>query len=173
MTSDFPQASAIDPKQKGYRLNIAIAHHLNGNRRKADIIYQQVVAQDESYEGLFDFMAASESAEEIYRIASGYMQQEQWNKALERIDQALVGDPENGHSYNAKGVIFAHQGNFDQAYDFFEHAENLLPNNHGVRINMAIVRYMQGRRHEAAVIYEQVVQMDPRFEGFLPFLSEE
>ena len=169
----FDKASAIDPKQKGYRLNIAIAHHLNGNRRKADIIYQQVVAQDESYEGLFDFMAASESAEEIYRIASGYMHQEQWNKALERIDQALVGDPDNGHSYNAKGVIFAHQGNFDQAYDFFEHAETLLPNNHGVRINMAIVRYMQGRRHEAAVIYEQVVQMDPRFEGFLPFLSEE
>jgi hypothetical protein len=38
---------------------------------------------------------------------------------------------------------------------------------------MAIVRYLQGRRHEAQVIYRQVVDSDDRYEGFLNFLDEE
>jgi hypothetical protein len=32
---------------------------------------------------------------------------------------------------------------------------------------------LQGRRHEAAVIYQQVINMDDRYNGFLDFLSEE
>ena len=169
----FESAAALDPEQSGYQLNVALAHHLMGNRRKADVIYQQVVARDEGYEGLFDFMAASESSEENYRIASGYMQQDQWDKAIERLDRALMGDPDNGHAYNAKGVAAARLGDYDEAYALFELAEQLLPTDPGVRLNMAIIRYMQGRRHEAAVIYRQTVEMDSRYEGFLPFLAEE
>ena len=47
-----------------------------------------------------------------------------------------------------------------------------MPTNTGVMINMAIVRYLQGRRHEAAVLYRQVVEMNSRYEGFLDFLTE-
>jgi hypothetical protein len=32
---------------------------------------------------------------------------------------------------------------------------------------MAIVRHLQGRRHEAAVLYQQVVDMEPTYEGYL------
>ena len=40
-------------------------------------------------------------------------------------------------------------------------------------LNMAIVRYLQGRRNEAQVIYRQVVESDDRYQGFLNFLDEE
>ena len=47
-----------------------------------------------------------------------------------------------------------------------------MPTNPGVRLNMAIVRYLQGRRHEAAVIYQQVIDMDERYDGLLDFLEK-
>ena len=40
-------------------------------------------------------------------------------------------------------------------------------------LNMAIVRYLQGRRHEAVVIYRQVVEMDDRYQGYLDFSLED
>ena len=62
---------------------------------------------------------------------------------------------------------------YDEAYALLEEAERLMPAHPGVRLNMAIVRYLQGRRHEAQVIYRQVVDSDDRYEGFLNFLDEE
>ena len=44
-----------------------------------------------------------------------------------------------------------------------------MPKHPGVRLNMAIVRYLQGRSHEAVVIYRQVIEMDDRYEGYLDF----
>jgi hypothetical protein len=38
---------------------------------------------------------------------------------------------------------------------------------------MAIVRHLQGRRHEAAVIYQQLVEMEPSYQGYLDFLDAE
>lgn len=167
----FEKARALDPEQLGFQLNIALAHYLKGDRQKADVLYQQVIAQDDSYEGLLDFLAEMGTAEENYRIAAGYMQQEEYDKALERLDRVLAVDPGMGDAYNAKGVILTSRGMYDEAYAIFEKAEEILPENPGVRLNMAIVRFLQGRRYEAAVIYRQVIEMDGRYEGFLEFLE--
>ena len=52
-------------------------------------------------------------------------------------------------------------------------AESLMPEHPGVKLNMAILRYLQGRRNEATVIYRQVVESDDRYEGYLNFLDNE
>ena len=101
------------------------------------------------------------------------MQQNELDRALERLDQALRADGELGDAYNAKAVILANKGEYEEAYALLEEADTLLPTHPGVRLNMAIVRYLQGRRHEASVIYRQVVEMDDRYEGFLDFLRED
>jgi len=169
----FEKAAGLIPEQLGFRLNIALVHYLKGDRQQADVLYQQVIEQDEAYEGLFDFLAEVESADENYRIGVAYLQQNELDQALDRLDQALRADPEMGDAFNTRGVILAHKGLYDEAYGMFERAEELMPTNAGVRLNMAIVRYLQGRRHEAAVIYRQVIDMDSRYEGFLDFLEEE
>jgi hypothetical protein len=46
-----------------------------------------------------------------------------------------------------------------------------MPSNPGVRLNMAIVRFLEGRSNEAAVLYQQVIEIDDRYEGFLQFLE--
>jgi Flp pilus assembly protein TadD len=55
----------------------------------------------------------------------------------------------------------------------FERAEELSPTDSGIRLNMAIVRYLQGRRHEAGVIYRQLLDMEPSYEGYLDLLEAE
>ena len=169
----FERAAAIDPNDTGYRLNISLLHYLKGDRKKADALYQQIVSQDDAYEGLLDFLAEVGSADEHYRIAVAYMQQSEFDRALDRLDQALRADDELGDAYNAKAVILANKGEYEEAYALLEEADTLLPTHPGVRLNMAIVRYLQGRRHEASVIYRQVVEMDDRYEGFLDFLRED
>lgn len=167
----FEQAVALDPEQTGFEINVALAHHLLGDYDRADVLYKQIVARDDNYAGLFDFLAAAETAEESYRVATGYMQQEQWDKALERLDQAIAADPRNADAYNARGVVLTNRGSYDEAYRMFELAEERAPDDAGIRLNMAIVRHLQGRRHEAGVIYRQAVEMQPAYEGFLEFLE--
>ena len=170
--ADFERAVQLQPQQMGFRLNVALAHHLLGNYDRADVLYRQVIAEDDSYTGLYDFLAATETAEESYRIATGYMQQQQWDKALERLDNALVADPGLSSAHNARGVVLTRLGDYDEAYNMFEKAEELAPADAGIRLNMAIVRHLQGRRHEATVIYRQLVDMEPSYEGYLDFLDE-
>ena len=168
----FEQAAALAPDQTGYRLNVSLVYYLKGDRKKADALYQQIISEDDAYEGLLDFLAEVGSADEHYRIAVSYMQQDEFDRALERLDQALRADPEMGDAYNTKAVILANKGEYDEAYALLEEAEVQMPTHPGVRLNMALVRYLQGRRHEAAVIYHQVIEMDDRYEGFLDFLQE-
>ncbi len=168
----FEQAAILAPEQTGYRLNVSLIYYLKGDRDRADALYQQIIAEDDAYDGLLDFLAEVESAEEHYRIATAYMQQEEFDRALERLDRALDADPQMGDAYNAKAVVLGHKGQYEDAYTLLEEAEKMLPTHPGIRLNMAIIRYLQGRRHEAKVIYQQVVDMDERYEGFLNFLGE-
>jgi len=169
----YERAAAIEPEQTGFRLNIALIYYLKGDRDRADVLYQQIISEDDAYDGLLDFLAEVESAEEHYKIASAYMQQEEYGRALDRLDKALASDPQMGDAYNAKAVVLCQRGAYDEAYGLLEEAEKLMPAHPGVRLNMAIVRYLQGRRNEAQVIYQQVVDSDDRYEGFLNFLEDE
>jgi tetratricopeptide (TPR) repeat protein len=169
----FEQAAILDPSQTGHRLNISLIYYLKGDRDRADALYQQIISEDDAYDGLLDFLAEVESAAEHYGIAAAYMQQEEYDRALDRLDKAIEADPLMGDAYNAKAVVLSNKSQYDEAYALLEEAEKLLPTHPGIRLNMAIVRYLQGRRHEATVIYRQVVDMDERYEGFLQFLDEE
>jgi len=167
----FEQAAALAPDQPGFRLNVALAYHLQGDRAKADVIFRQLAAQDEAYSGLFDFLAGAETSEESYRSAVGYVQQDQLDKALEQVEQVLGVAPDMTDALNLKGVVLARKGQYEEAYASFARAAELEPANQGVQLNMAIIRYVQGRREEAVEIYRRVVEEDSRYQGLLDILE--
>ncbi len=168
----FEQAAALVPDQSGFRLNVALAYHLQGDRAKADVIFKQLAAQDENYNGLIDFLAGAETSEESYRGAVGYVQQDQLDKALEQVEQVLGVAPEMADALNLKGVVLARRGQYEEAYAAFARAAELEPANQGIQLNMAIVRYVQGRREEAVELYRRVVEQDSRYQGLLDILEE-
>ena len=167
----FEKAAAIDPGQGGFRLNISLVYHLQGDHQRAEAIYAQLIAEDSAYDGLLDFVADVGAADEHYQLAVSYMQQEEFDRAIDRLDQALRADPEMGHAYNTKAVALAHKGEFDRAYAMLEKAAELLADHTGVQLNMAVVRYQQGRADEAAALYRQVLEQDSRYRGYLEFLE--
>ncbi len=169
--AQFEKAAAIDPGQGGFRLNISLVYHLQGDHQRAEAIYAQLIAEDSAYDGLLDFIADVGAADEHYQLAVSYMQQEEFDRAIDRLDQALRADPEMGHAYNTKAVALAHKGEFDRAYAMLEKAAELLAGHTGVRLNMAVVRYQQGRTDEAAALYRQVLEQDSRYRGYLEFLE--
>ena len=169
----YEQASQIAPEQTGFQLNVALVHYLRGEHDKADALYQQIIAQDPAYDGLMDFLAGVESAEENYQAAASYLRLGELDRALEKVDQALDVAPDMGHAHNTRAVVLTHQARYEEAYRALEEAETHLPNDPGIRLNMAIVRLLQGRRNEAAVIYQQVIDMDLRYEGMLDILEKQ
>mgnify|MGYP001353757296 CR=1 FL=1 len=80
----FEKAVQLDPDQSGHRLNVSLIYYLKGDRDRADALYRQIIAEDEAYDGLLDFLAEVESAQEHYRIAAAYITQEQFDRALDR-----------------------------------------------------------------------------------------
>ncbi|MSR83118.1 MAG: tetratricopeptide repeat protein [Candidatus Latescibacteria bacterium] len=167
----FEQAADLVPDQSGFRLNVALAYHLQGDRAKAEVIFKQLTTQDESYAGLLDFLAGAESSDEGYHSALAYVQQDQFDKALEYLDQVLQLAPEMADALNLRGVVLARKGQYEEAYAAFARAAELEPANPGIQLNMAIMCYVQGRREEAVEIYRKVIEQDSRYQGLLDILD--
>jgi len=101
------------------------------------------------------------------------MKQEKYDRALEKLEKALSADPDMGHAHNARAVAMAHKGRLDEAYAGSGRANALLPGHPGTGMNMAIVRYKQGREDEARALYRSVVDNNGTYSGYLHFLEEE
>lgn len=171
--SQFKQAADVDPRQGGFRLNISLIYHLQGDQQRAEAVYAQLRSEDPAYDGLLDFIADVGAAEEHYEVAVSYMQQGEYDRALEKLDKALIVDPEMGHAHNARAVAMANKGRLEEAYADLERAAELLQDHPGIRLNLAIIRYKQGRESEARDLYRSVVESDRRYSGYLQFLEAE
>ncbi|NKB66802.1 MAG: tetratricopeptide repeat protein [Candidatus Latescibacteria bacterium] len=167
----FEAAAVLAPDQPGFRLNGALVHYLMGDRDEAAVVYRQVVAQNQAYEGLYDFITYTETPEELYQIAVSYLNQGLLAKALEQLEKVLAADPGMSEAYNAQGVVRTRQGDYEQAYALFGRAAEMMPANPGVLVNMAIVRYVQGRKYEAKVLYQQAKALTEGYDGFLSELE--
>ena len=78
-----------------------------------------------------------------------------------------------GHAHNARAVAMANKGRLEEAYADLERAAELLQDHPGIRLNLAIIRYKQGRESEARDLYRSVVESDRRYSGYLQFLETE
>ena len=170
--AQFEQAAATDPKQGGFRLNLSLVYHLKGDVKRAESIYAQLIAEDPAYEGLLDLVADIGAADEHYEVAVSYMQVDEFDRALDRLDKALEADPDMGDAHNARAVVLAHKGRLDDAYTHLEKAAKLLDQHPGVLLNMAIIRYKQGRLDDAKSIYRGVIEKDSRYKGHVGALED-
>jgi tetratricopeptide (TPR) repeat protein len=112
-----------------------------------------------------------ESAEGCYWAGAYYLRIHRLEKALEMMDRALEKAPDFADAVNAKGVILARKGNYEEALTFCREALRLHPRDAGFRMNIALIYYLQNKRAEAVREYERALELDPSQEGVFEFLK--
>lgn len=140
-------------------------------------LIDELVAIDiENYDArLEQFALASgvslDNPDGLYDAGAAYLRFGRLDNAEEMFNQALELRPEFGDALNAMGVILTRRGDYDHALDYYNRASELLPTDAGIRLNIAITLYLQGRRAEAEAEYDRVVDMDRTFKDLLKFLK--
>ena len=85
--------------------------------------------------------------------------------------RVLELQPDYADAINAIGVISIRQGNYEDGLVFFNRAAELMTDNAGVRLNIAITLYLMGRRTEAGEEYQRAVEMDNTLRDLLKFIT--
>ena len=82
-------------------------------------------------------------------------------RALDTLSELLILNPRSAEAYNTKGNIYLNSGDFAQAVDAYQKAEDLDPEDGGIKINMSIAYYRGGELSSARNKYQQALQQHP------------
>ena len=155
----------------GIRMNIALTYYLMGERETADRLFDEVVALDDGYLELFDFLSTVGDAQEFYDIGVSYLRQLRLDQAIEQFDLALEADPNYVDALNAKAVVLTRKSRYDEALKLYAEASEIAPEQTGFRLNTALVYYLQGDHDKADALYKQLIAQDPAYDGLMDFLA--
>ena len=108
--------------------------------------------------------------EGAYEAGVAYMRANHLEKAARMFDRVLKMDPDHEDALNAKGVALTKQGGYDEALALFREALEIA-DRPAVRMNVAIAYYLKGERETAAMIFDEVVQLDDSYRELFEFLG--
>jgi superkiller protein 3 len=180
----FTNALELNSNDAGFRINIALAYHLQGRSEDAETAYQLAVDTNRDFAGVLDFLSGGRAAkrggtdplqriasEKTYEDGAAFLRLNRMDRASETLDRALSLDPNNAEALNAKGVIATKQHRYDEALALYKRASGIRPDNAGFQANMAITYHLQGKKAAAIQAYRKSVDLDPSFDGQLDFIT--
>jgi tetratricopeptide (TPR) repeat protein len=98
---------------------------------------------------LFDGLVFYQDHEDLVFLLVGFLVQDsRSNEALEVINMAIAGNPENARYYYNKGLILQKNGNYQGAIDAYRQAQALDEGNLMVLVNLATCYYNIGVAYE-------------------------
>jgi tetratricopeptide (TPR) repeat protein len=180
----FTKALELNANDAGFRINIALAYHLQGRSTDAEQAYQLAVDTNSDFAGVLDFLSGGTSSggggadplqkiasEKAYEDGAAFLRLSRLDRATETLDRALSLDPNNAEALNAKGVIATRQRRYDDALELYRRATSVQPGNAGFQANLAITYHLQGKKEEAIAAYRKSVELDASFDGQLDFIT--
>jgi tetratricopeptide (TPR) repeat protein len=106
--------------------------------------------------------AQAESAfRQVYEEGQQALRENRLADAEKAFRQILVLDPKDAGAYANLGVIDMRRKQWAAALRNLEHSERLAPGVPGVRLNIGLTYYSEGRYKEAAGAFESVIRDDP------------
>jgi len=111
-----------------------------------------------------------------YRLAQLYLQQKQYDEALQAIDKSIDVKADNYFAYNLKGIILREQGQFAAAKTAYSQAITLYPSYSNAHLNLAILAdiYLYDlplAENEYQIYLSLLNQEDKTVEGWLTDLK--
>lgn len=90
-------------------------------------------------------------------------------RAMERALLAILRiDHKNTAAYNRLGMLYAKEGNFDDAIDCFAIASSLTPTV-ATLYNLGLVYYEKGNYKDAAIAFEKVIDLEPDIKRYVAY----
>jgi TolB-like protein/Tfp pilus assembly protein PilF len=97
---------------------------------------------------------------------SGLPAKAQLEKSRPLIDQAILLDPQSSEAFTALGDWYWHSGDTEKAFQAFEQAIALGPNNaNALAIYGSMVQYVKSDPVSAIKLYRRAIELDPRNVG--------
>lgn len=114
---------------------------------------------------LFCFPCAASTQQEEYQKAFKYLQEDDFNKAIDVLQGILDKDPNQAQAYNILGLVYLRQGESVQsAIGSFEQAVHIDPKYADAYFNLASAYASQGTQPLlAAQNFKKTLEVDPNF----------
>ncbi len=87
------------------------------------------------------------------RLGTAYMEQRNYEKALEKLEKALDADPRYYATLNVLGILHQRMGQFEKAEDYFKRALNIYPDESTTLNNYGQFLCATGRLDESEEIF--------------------
>ena len=85
--------------------------------------------------------------------------------ALKELDQILEAEPTNSAAHNSRGNIYYNLNDYDRALEAYRYAGQLDPTDGGIKLNMALAYYRQGKIKEAVESFNEAVTLNRDLEN--------
>jgi tetratricopeptide (TPR) repeat protein len=107
------------------------------------------------------FLSAPNKFEGHYRAALKLLKAEQYEKALDELDEAVALGPKYGDLHNFRGVALCELGRVDEGIAAFRRTVALNPDYSVAKLNLAFVHLRAGQFKDAEHVLEAVLLQDP------------
>ena len=107
------------------------------------------------------------AAEDYYDAGVKYMEFARYKEAIEMFETAINMKPVFPDAINTLGVCYTKTEEYPRALEFYDEAIQQGGEHPGYLLNVAITQFMLGNKGLARQKYEEVVMLDPMFEGKL------
>ncbi|XP_027285858.1 protein O-mannosyl-transferase TMTC1 isoform X5 [Cricetulus griseus] len=149
----YREAVSLQPSQRDLRLALAQVLAVMGQTKEAEKMTSRIVSEEPR-------------CLECYRLLSAiYSKQEHHEKALEAIDKALQLKPRDpkvvSELFFTKGNQLREQNLLDKAFESYEAAVTLDPDQAQAWMNMGGIRHIQGSYVSARGYYERALRLVP------------
>lgn len=160
----WQQYQPVTLKPAAYELKLPEAEKVLARvRREQKILLEKGLAR---LVEPFRAMAAYDPDNELaqMQVAIIYAKYGLYEKAFEEFDLLLERNPNNGAVFNNRGNIYYAKADFDRANEAYVQAERLDPSDAGIKLNLALVAYQQGKMAAALKKFKQASKLNKALE---------
>ncbi len=140
----------ITDKERFY-IEGTYANYIERNREKVHSIVQQAVKKYPKEKNFHLWLGV------LYRIEGKY------DKAIEKLHNALDLDPNLGEAYNELGYVYLYKENFEKSIEHFKKYASLNPDDANPLDSMAEAYFLMGKLDEAISKYKEALEVKPDF----------
>lgn len=163
---EFQIASKLNPEEKQYSFNEALALVILGRYEEADQAFERSsgLEEGEFMRRLYMELIPQKRAKEMYNEGVSAMGKPDVNTAIERFKSALIFDPNMVNALVNLGICYGMKGDSAQQIYHLEEALKLKQNDPNIYYNLGLAYYDSENYAKAIEEFRRVISLKPSFQ---------